>query len=308
MTTNPSATTQSRTVRDAGSPANAGALRFAAATDVGLLRGHNEDSYHADAAGGLWLVADGMGGHGGGDVASRVGAAKVAEACRSGMSLVEAIHEAHAAIIDAARRGEGTDRMGSTIVALRTRDHEYEIAWVGDSRAYLWNGGLRQLTRDHSLVQEYLDQHLITPEAAANDSRRGVITRCLGPASTEALVVDSLKGRWQGGDRILLSSDGMHEVVGDDGINDILAGSATAEEMVNRLVGAALQGGGPDNVTVVLIEAPAGAPAPIDEPDTTDAPGVSGPEDASRQWRKLLFVLAGAVLAAVVMILWNQRA
>lgn len=236
-------------------------LRFAARTDVGCIREHNEDSFHANGETGLWLVADGMGGQGGGDVASRIVASHMAAACTDGKDLLEAVRGAHQAVIAAGTSGEGSARMGSTIVALRSKGKEYEIAWVGDSRAYLWDGALQQLTKDHSLVQERLDRNLITPAEVANDPGRGVITQCLGPANNTTLQIGSVTHKWHRDEKILLCSDGLHEEVAGATLSAIVASQPTVEGAVSALIKAALEAGGPDNVTAILVSAPDDAPS-----------------------------------------------
>lgn len=275
---------------------SAAGLRYAARTDVGCEREHNEDSHRSDAALGLWLVADGMGGQGGGDVASRIVVTKMVEACRAGLALPAAVEAAHAAVVAAGGRGEGSAQMGSTIVALRSDGLDYEIAWVGDSRAYLWDGELRLLTRDHSVVQERIDHSLISAADRANDPGRGVLTQCLGPANKSTLVIGSLRGRWHRREKILLSSDGLHEEVPETTISAIVSGDAGLEQSAGELIEAARRAGGPDNITAILVAAPPAAPHP----------------PLSRCWRRLgigpraisLTLGAGAGLLVAGLMFW----
>jgi serine/threonine protein phosphatase PrpC len=132
---------------------------YSQATDVGLLRDNNEDAIWSDAKLGLWVVADGMGGHAAGEVASEITIRVISDSIRQGLGLKEAIDAAHQAVLDAALDGSGRYGMGSTVVALHSVGNRFEIAWVGDSRAYLWSDrekdgfSLQQLTIDHSYVQ-----------------------------------------------------------------------------------------------------------------------------------------------------------
>lgn len=273
-------------------------LRFAAATHVGRIRELNEDSHLASAETGLWLVADGMGGHGGGDVASRIAAAQVADACRQGRDLVEAIREAHRAVIEAGAKGEGSEQMGSTIVALRTAGNAYEIAWVGDSRAYLWDGGLQPLTKDHSLVQERLDRQLITVDQAATDPGRGVITQCLGPANPGPLEVGHVRRQWHRHEQVLLCSDGLHEEVPQTALVMAFASGTAPERTVSRLIDMALDAGGPDNITAILVCAPDDAPKARTPGPVKQALARYGP-----RLRSLALGTAVGVLAATALVL-----
>lgn len=234
-------------------------LAYGAQTDPGCKRTLNEDTFGARADKGLWFVADGMGGHSGGEVASRIVADHIMEEVDSGKGLVEAIEGAHQSVVDAAGRGEGSQQMGSTVVALRSNGAGYQIAWVGDSRAYLWDGALRQLTRDHSLVQEYLDSRNLDAGAVDLSQWSNVITQCLGPANSGTPRVDVVSGDWHAGEKILLCSDGLHGELDTPAIAELLAGAAQDDDqtLAERLVQAAREAGGADNVTAVLVSAPA---------------------------------------------------
>jgi serine/threonine protein phosphatase PrpC len=234
-------------------------VHYGHATHVGLVRDHNEDDYRALPTIGLWLVADGMGGHQAGEVASAIVGDRVSQEVLKGNSLQDAIRAAHRAVIDSARCGQGSPGMGSTVVALRLLGHNYEIAWVGDSRAYLWNGTLKQLTRDHSFVQELVDGGAITAEEARNHPHRNVITRAIGHAGLDGsqnkdpLLVDLVSGDLHPKDQVLLCSDGLSGEVSDEEIGKILHQDAEAQDKVDQLIRAALDHGGSDNVTVLLV-------------------------------------------------------
>jgi len=144
--------------------------------------------------------------------------------------------------------------MRTTIAAIRRRDHDYEICWVGDSRVYMWNGALKQLSQDHSYVQELIDQGAITHEQASSQPHRNVVTQALGVTDPQSLRVDTIRGSLQPGMQILLCSDGLTEEVDDKDIGTVLARQdLSAQECVDHLILAALDGGGADNVTVILI-------------------------------------------------------
>ena len=229
-------------------------IEFGNTSHVGLRRELNEDTYYSDAALGLWLVADGMGGHEFGEVASALARDAVVREVSAGRSLTEAIRSADEDIIRQSRRRADSLPMGTTVVALRVVENRFELAWVGDSRAYLWNGQLRQLSSDHSYVQELIDQGAITPEQARSHPHRNVVTQARGVTDPESLKVETISGELRPGFQILLCSDGLTEEVDDAAIAAALAQTEmSAQECVDSLVSAALDGGGSDNVTVVLL-------------------------------------------------------
>ena len=229
-------------------------IEFGNTSHVGLRRELNEDTYYSDAALGLWLVADGMGGHEFGEVASALARDAVVREVSAGRSLTEAIRSADEDIIRQSRRRADSLPMGTTVVALRVVENRFELAWVGDSRAYLWNGQLRQLSSDHSYVQELIDQGAITPEQARSHPHRNVVTQALGVTDPESLKVETISGELRPGFQILLCSDGLTEEVDDAAIAAALAQTEmSAQECVDSLVSAALDGGGSYNVTVVLL-------------------------------------------------------
>ena len=229
-------------------------IEFGHLSHVGLRREHNEDTYYGDAALGLWLVADGMGGHEFGEVASALARETIVSEVKSGKSLVEAIRNADEEIIRHSQRRSEALPMGTTIAAARVADGRFEVAWVGDSRAYLWNGQLRQVSQDHSYVQELIEQGAITAEQARNHPHRNVVTQALGVTDPHSLKVESITGEFKPGMQLLLCSDGLTEEVDDYEIARLLGQSGvTAQECVEQLILAALDGGGSDNVTVVLI-------------------------------------------------------
>ena len=222
-------------------------------THVGLRRSRNEDGYVAREDMGLWLVADGMGGPGGGDVASDIAVRHIVEGIERGLTLQQATSQAHEAILDAAQQGKGRPGMGSTIVAVQASGDCFELLWVGDSRAYLWDGMLTRLTRDHSVVQELVDTGMLSEAQARASPHRNVITQALGAEGHGPLVADTLRGSLEGGQQILLCTDGLTSEVDDTTIATVLNDSASSQAAVDTLIAAALEGGGSDNVTALLI-------------------------------------------------------
>lgn len=237
---------------------------YAAVTDVGLHRNNNEDAYLANPYKGLWLVADGMGGHASGEVASSIVASTIESSVKDGLALPDAVQRAHFAVLDAAASGIGGQGMGSTVVALKSLDNHYEISWVGDSRAYLWNTQsskrsceLVQLTSDHSYVQMLYDSGVINADELHNHPEKNIITQCLGSLDLDHVRVDSINGSWQPHQWILLCSDGLNDTVTDQEIASILRDCGeNIQTACKQLVKTALDNGGRDNITVVLVSEP----------------------------------------------------
>lgn len=239
-------------------PVNTASVRIesAAMTHEGRVRAHNEDSYVARDGEGLWAVADGMGGHEGGEWASGriVDALEAAAAAPGGLepvceSAAAAIRAANGEILAEARsRGK---QMGSTVVVLIVKADRYAILWVGDSRAYRLRGGaLTQLSRDHSQVQEMVARGLMTPEQAIGHPMGHILSRAVGVQAEVA--VDIATGEVQPGDIFLLCSDGLHGVVGDDEIAAHLSREAP-QRALEQLVALTLANGAPDNVTGIAV-------------------------------------------------------
>lgn len=230
--------------------------RHAAATHAGHRRPHNEDSHAEFEDLGLYLVADGMGGHEAGEVASRIVVEHVERSVRAGEPLEQAVRGAHEAVLAASDAGEGRPGMGSTVVAAQLAGDRFRVAWAGDSRAYQMAGGLVRLTNDHSLVQEMVDRGALSDSEARSHPERSLITRAMGMPDQDGMEVDVVEGRLGPGECLLLCSDGLTEELDDGEIERILASEREPGDRVERLVDAALAAGGRDNVTVVLVEAP----------------------------------------------------
>ncbi|WP_166924357.1 protein phosphatase 2C domain-containing protein [Xanthomonas sp. 60] len=230
-------------------------IEFGHLTHPGLRRSLNEDTYYGDGEMALWLVADGMGGHASGEVASALARETIVREVRRGVTLVQAIRTADEEIIRASRRRNAGLPMGTTVVALRVQGNRYEVAWVGDSRAYLWRDGqLAQLSQDHSVAQEMVAQGDLTAEQARAHPHRNVVTQALGVTDPVHLNVATTTGELRPGVQLLLCTDGLTEEVDDRAIGRTLAfDDASAQECVDMLVAAALDGGGSDNITAVLV-------------------------------------------------------
>ncbi len=238
-------------------------LEYSATTHPGLLRDNNEDTYLCLPEAGLWLVADGMGGHEAGEVASAIVRDTVAQKIKSNPNaeLGMSIQAAHKAILNSAASGIGAIGMGSTVVALQSRDKYFQIAWVGDSRAYLWTpdkkgGRLERLSTDHSYVQMLVEKGVISPDEADNHPEKNIITQCLGMQELDQVSVDLVQGQWQKKQWILLCSDGLTDEMNDQAIAQILSDADNSLTAVDQLLHCALTKGGHDNITLQIIESP----------------------------------------------------
>jgi protein phosphatase len=227
-------------------------LGFAAQSVAGRVRGHNEDAVLCLPELGLWAVADGMGGHECGEVASALALDTLRQSVVAGSGLESSIHAAHQAIL-AAVQEEGGRRMGSTVVAVRFVDADYEVAWIGDSRAYRISlDGIERLTRDHSWVQAMIDAGELSLDEARQHPRRNIVTQCLGQGE-QALEVGRVQGSLAPGELLLLCSDGLTGELTDEQIQDVCAGAATLDELVDELIGLANRLGGKDNISCIVL-------------------------------------------------------
>ena len=232
-------------------------LRIAAETHVGVARANNQDSYAT--APGLVVVADGMGGHRGGEVASAIAAKEMIRRFDAPVleALVTGVEHANRRILDEAAADPNLHGMGTTVVALGLIEVEDGLALgainVGDSRMYRLTGNvLEQLTEDHSLVEALVREGRITPAEAEVHPQRNIVTRALGVI--EHVEVDSFHFVPKIGDRYLLCSDGLFNEVDAQTIATILATEADPDVAVKQLVAAANQGGGRDNITTVIAD------------------------------------------------------
>ncbi|QAU23699.1 serine/threonine-protein phosphatase [Dyella sp. M7H15-1] len=228
-------------------------IEFGHGTHVGLRRTRNEDTYYADAALGLFLVADGMGGHQHGEVASALARDAVVEGVRHGQSLAQAVHSAATQVLERAQRYDDALPMGSTVAAIRISDQSYEVVWVGDSRIYQWKNGLRQISHDHSLVQRLVEAGLIDELQARRHPQRNVLTQALGITALGQLHISLAKGELAPSMSFLVCSDGLTEEVDDNAIAGVVGRQdLAAQECIDHLLLAALDHGGSDNITAIL--------------------------------------------------------
>jgi serine/threonine protein phosphatase PrpC len=224
------------------------------ASHTGKVRTANEDSFARLPGSGVWVVADGMGGHHDGRFASQTIADAVedsashedlGEACDD---VANAIHKANGVIFE--RSQELGKQMGSTVVALLIRGTEFSVMWAGDSRAYLFRDDqLIQLTRDHTQVEGMVERGIITEEEARDHPMKHVLARAVGVE--EELQIDAIRDEIAAGDLFLLCSDGLHGLLEDDEIAEVVRelGASACEELIGRC----LERGAPDNVTIALV-------------------------------------------------------
>jgi len=281
-------------------------LVWGAATHVGMLRQSNEDAFAAQAD--MFVVADGMGGHNAGEVASALAVKGMRDAAVGGFasaeSVVAAINAANAAIHLASGGPSDQRGMGTTLTAVvplaatTSEPQRMVVANVGDSRVYLWRGGeLKQVSADHSYVQELLSEGFISAAEARVHPRRNIVTRALGiegDVSADSWTLPMLVG-----DRYVLCSDGLVDEVDDEQIALILRASSDAQLAADTLVAAANANGGRDNVTVVVVD------VADDVPDSAATTATTPPSDAttigaprSSRVRRLVAAFAAVVIVA----------
>ena len=235
---------------------------FSGKSDVGLKRMNNEDAFLVKSELGLCAVADGMGGAAFGEVASRIFCDTTFELFsranpQSEAETVEMMHMtfqlANERILNKAKQEPGHDGMGCTAELLKFFGQIYVIGHVGDSRVYLFRQGqLKQVTKDHSLVQEQLEQGLISTIEARKHSLRHLILRAVG--INDSLAVDFIKGKAVPGDIFLLCSDGLSDMIDDSLIQQALSLPVNLQQKTDTLIQSAKSAGGYDNITVILCE------------------------------------------------------
>ncbi|HEU4631397.1 MAG TPA: Stp1/IreP family PP2C-type Ser/Thr phosphatase [Gemmatimonadaceae bacterium] len=238
-------------------------LSVGARTDVGMIRAGNEDNFFAGTNGsrGLFVVADGMGGHAAGEVASEM-AVQILEREllhrelppeQASERVREALRRANLAIYERTIAEVDKQGMGTTASVLVLFEGRYLVGQVGDSRVYLLrDGALRQLTKDHSYVQEQVDAGFLTPEQARYHPYSNVITRCVG--ASESVEPDVYEGETRAGDLFLVASDGLTGMVDDRRLQQLLLSRASPARMVDALIAEANGRGGLDNITAVIVQ------------------------------------------------------
>jgi protein phosphatase len=282
-------------------------LKWGASTDVGMVRQQNEDSYLAEEN--LYVVADGMGGHNAGEVASALAVTTLKAGARSGIDSVERFRElvqqANTAIYTASLDDSTQSGMGTTLTALSIvagEEPRVLVANVGDARTYMWrNGALTRLSVDHSYVQELVNEGIITPEEARVHPRRNIVTRALG--IDRSVVVDVFSHLVRTGDRIVLCSDGLVDEVSDADIAVVLGQHSDPQDTAEALVMVANTAGGRDNTTVIVVDVldDISEPVILPTPDNTTPMEALAPiQLAPAKKSKVGMVLFWSALVAIV--------
>ncbi len=258
-------------------------------TDIGCVRDHNEDSLVVTPP--LFVVADGMGGHAAGEVASEIAVnviAKEAPTTIDANGLAQAVEAANREVLLASHDGRGREGMGTTVTAAILEGERLLVAQVGDSRAYLFhNGKLQQITRDHSLMADLIEAGKITPEEARVHPQRSVITRALG--SDPLMRPDIYEIDVATGDKLLLCSDGLSSMITNEQIEAVMRRTADPQRCAAQLVNEAIAAGGYDNVTVIVADVTGQA-----EKKMKKAVG------KSRRWLALIISLFVLIVAGAV--------
>jgi protein phosphatase len=284
-------------------------LKWGATTDVGMVRQQNEDAYSAEEN--LYIVADGMGGHNAGEVASALAVATVRAGAKTGIHTTEQFRElvqqANTAIYTASLDDSTQSGMGTTLTALAVVPGEEPrvlVANVGDSRTYLFrNGALSRLSVDHSYVQELVNEGILTPEEARVHPRRNIVTRAMG--IERSVMVDVFSHLVRTGDRLVLCSDGLVDEVADADIALVLSQHSDPQDTAEALVMVANANGGRDNTTVVVVDILDDISEPVELPEaetTKEIPVVTATPTTKKRKRSVVgVVLFWSVLTAIVL-------
>jgi PPM family protein phosphatase len=239
-------------------------IKVGAGTDVGIVRSGNEDNFFAEAdeRRGVFIVADGMGGHAAGEVASEMAVQIVSRTllplassrdANARAAVVKALKDANRAIYERMLAEVDKQGMGTTASVMVLTDEGYLLGQIGDSRVYLLrDGALTQLTKDHSYVQEQVDAGLLTPEQARYHPYSNVITRCVG--ASDEVEADLYEGEARPGDVFLLASDGLTGMVDDRRLQQLLLARSGPGRIVDSLIAEANNRGGLDNITAIVIQ------------------------------------------------------
>ncbi|KIU02880.1 serine/threonine-protein phosphatase [Frigoribacterium sp. CFBP 8759] len=272
--------------------------KSAALSNVGKIRSNNQDSGYAGTQ--LFVVADGMGGHAGGDVASAIAIRRIRETDRvytspgdAEFALQSSLIAANQLLAETVFEHQELTGMGTTVSAMLRVGDSMAIAHIGDSRIYLFREGeLSQITADHTFVQRLVDSGRITPEEAAVHPRRSVLMRVLGDVDA-APEIDTATLGTQPGDRWLICSDGLSSYLAEERIKKAMAMGLDAEQTARRLVKETLDHGAPDNVTVVIVDVDESGDSALDEPVTVGsaAAPLSFDSDAGRKQLRLPTIL-----------------
>jgi serine/threonine protein phosphatase PrpC len=241
-------------------------LIAAGKTDTGIVRSNNEDNFFVDEKLGLLVVADGMGGHAAGEVASKIAVSIISDHLSgrhnffgaynesfspSTNNLNSALRLANLAVLEAAAGSPQLHGMGTTVAAAMICGNRLSIAHIGDSRVYLVrSGNIEQLTDDHSVINEQLKRELITPEEAANSATKNILTKALGISAE--MEADLSELTMLNGDILLLCTDGLSNMISDETMLEVILVAQKPEAICDLLINKAIEKGGKDNITAVI--------------------------------------------------------
>lgn len=226
-----------------------------ACSHVGHVRQRNEDSLLADDKKGLWLVADGMGGHAGGDVASQLACEVVVSCVNQRATLADAIAQAHQRILEKSAATTELAGMGTTLVAAQRQGNGCLLAWVGDSRIYLWRSGeLTQLSTDHSFVQDLVFRGVLTKEEAGSHPQKNLINQALGQVNLKRLKIDTLFVKLKPEDQLLLCTDGLHDMLAETELMRCFQSADSAEQLRDLLIQSVLTTQASDNFSFIVVK------------------------------------------------------
>lgn len=227
-------------------------IRYSVKTNIGQ-RKTNEDSFFIDDELGLYIVADGVGGLAKGEVASELTCQVICNSVKQGKSLEESIQDAHDRIIEETKSNDKLKGMASTVIVAQFKDNAYNLAWIGDSRAYLWDGGLKLISRDHSYVELLLETGHITFDQMKTHPDKNVISQALGIERKELRVATN-SGTLEKDQILMLSSDGLYEITQELQVIKQINKMANIRSLTTKLVNYAVNSGGKDNITLLTIQ------------------------------------------------------
>jgi protein phosphatase len=227
-------------------------IQYSAKTNIGQ-RKVNEDSFFVDENLGLYIVADGVGGLAKGEVASSLTCEVIYASVQQGRTLEQAVCDAHNRIIESTQENEQLKGMASTVVVAKFNGNSYELAWVGDSRAYLWDGGLKLITRDHSYIELLLETGHISYEQMKTHPDKNVISQALG-IDRKKLKVATNQGTLEKGQILMLSTDGLYEIAHECQVIKQISNMISLKSLTNKLVNYAVNSEGKDNITLLTIQ------------------------------------------------------
>jgi len=236
-------------------------VRYFQISNTGRVRRNNQDRILTDEKSGLWVVADGMGGHTGGAEASRIACEAVNEGVSHGMPLADAFEVAHSRVRSAQETNPSLHDMGTTLVAVHENSGSFELAWVGDSRIYRYNCAdhdFECLTRDHNIAGRLFQTGRITADQAREHPQRHILTDCIGQRDGLP-TIESIRLDWRAGDRLLLCSDGLNSELSDAELKRWLGEISSPRAATEKLAQLALEAGGRDNISLIILDAPVGA-------------------------------------------------